>query len=97
MPASIRTTCHDGTLRIELAGPLDYRLASGLFSRLLASRCNARELILDLTAVDAFRDSGLAALRLLRHRARQAGKQLTVIGDRSGQGAGSLAPALYRH
>jgi len=82
MPPSIRTSHHGATLTIELGGPLDHRLASGLFSRLLAADSRAKEVILDLSAIDCVRDSGIAALRLLRHRAHQAGKHLTVVHHR---------------
>lgn len=54
------------------------RPASGV-NRLLASNSGADKLILDVRDVDSVRDSGLAALRLLRHRAHQAGKRLTVV------------------
>ena len=80
-PPCIRTSHRGATVTVTLAGPLDHRLASGLFSRLLASSSHARELLLDLTNAECPRDSGLAALRLLRHRAQEAGKLLTVVGQ----------------
>ena len=79
MPPNILTSHRGRTLAVRLTGPLDRRLASGLFSRLLAAQSGYDELVVDLTGVDEVHDTGLAALRLLRNRARSAGKRLTVI------------------
>ena len=79
MPPNILTSHRGRILAVRLTGPLDRRLASGLFSRLLAAQSGYDELVVDLTGVDEVHDTGLAALRLLRNRARSAGKRLTVI------------------
>jgi ABC-type transporter Mla MlaB component len=79
MPPNILTSHRGRTLAVRLTGPLDRRLASGLFSRLLSAQSGYDELVVDLTGVDEVHDTGLAALRLLRNRARSAGKRLTVI------------------
>lgn len=79
MPSCIRTSRQGTSLTVVMAGSLDHRLASSHFSRLLASSSETDELILDVSGVDSIRDSGLAALCLLRRRAHQAGKRLTVV------------------
>ena len=79
MRPSLRTSRHGGSFTVALTGPLDQRIASSHFSRLLASNSKADELILDVTDVDSIHDTGIAALRLLRHRADEAGKRLTVV------------------
>jgi anti-anti-sigma regulatory factor len=62
-----------------LSGPLDRRIASSLFSRFLSAKSRYDDLIVDITGVSEVSDAGLAALRLLRTRARQAGKRLAVV------------------
>lgn len=104
MPPNLQTTRRGNTFTVVLAGPLDERLASGHFSRLLASSSGADELILDVRDVDSVRDSGLAALRLLRHRAHQAGKRLTVVthdsaaqGERTAREGAAIEPGRDVH
>jgi ABC-type transporter Mla MlaB component len=79
MPPNVLTSPRGATLNVRVTGPLDRRLASALFSRLLSAQSGYDELVIDLTGVDEVHDTGLAALRLLRNRARSAGKRLTVI------------------
>lgn len=79
MPPNVLTSHRGRTLDIRVTGPLDRRLASALFSRFLSAQSGYDELVLDLTDVEEVHDTGLAALRLLRDRARSAGKRLTVI------------------
>jgi ABC-type transporter Mla MlaB component len=79
MPANIHTSTRGNTLTVRLSGPLDRRIASSLFSRFLLARSRYDELVIDLTGVDEVCDAGLAALWLLRSRARQAGKRLSVV------------------
>lgn len=79
MPPNILTSHRGRTLAVRLTGPLDRRLASAFFSRLLSAQAGYDELIVDVTAVEEVQDTGIAALRLLRHRAREAGKRLTII------------------
>jgi len=79
MPPNVLTSTRGSTLTVRLTGPLDRRLASSLFSRLLAAQSGYNDLVLDLTRVEEVHDTGLAALRLLRNRAREAGKRLTII------------------
>ena len=81
MPPNIHTSTHGNTLTVRLSGPLDRRIASSLFSRFLSARSRYDDLIVDITDVDEVSDAGLAALRLLRTRARQAGKRLAVVGS----------------
>ena len=80
MPANIHTSARGNTLTVRVSGPLDRRIASSLFSRFLLAKSRYDELVIDLTGVDEVYDAGLAALRLLRTRARQAGKRLAVVG-----------------
>lgn len=80
MPANIRTSTRGNTLTVRLSGPLDRRIASSLFSRFLLARSRYDEVVIDLAGVDEVYDAGLAALWLLRSRARQAGKRLSVVG-----------------
>ena len=80
MPANIHTSTRGNTLTVRVSGPLDHRIASSLFSRFLLAKSRYDELVIDLTGVDEVYDAGLAALRLLRTRARQAGKRLAVVG-----------------
>jgi len=80
MPANIHTSTRGNTLRVRVSGPLDPRIASSRFSRFLLARSRYDELISDLTGVDEVYDAGLAVLWLLRSRARQAGKRLSVVG-----------------
>jgi anti-anti-sigma regulatory factor len=80
MPANVHTSTRGNTLTVRVSGPLDRRIASSLFSRFLVAKSRYDDLIVDLTEVDAVYDAGLAALRLLRKRARQAGKRLAVVG-----------------
>ena len=80
MPANIHTNTRGNTLTVRVSGPLDRRIASSLFSRFLLAKSRYDELVIDLTGVDEVYDAGLAALRLLRTRARQAGKRLAVVG-----------------
>jgi ABC-type transporter Mla MlaB component len=79
MPANIHTSTRGNTLTVRVSGPLDRRIASSLFSRFLLARSRYDELVIDLTGVDEVYDAGLAALWLLRSRARQAGKRLYVV------------------
>lgn len=79
MPPNIHTSTHGSTLTVRLSGPLDRRIASSLFSRFLSAKSRYDALIVDLTEVDEVDDAGLAALRLLRTRAREAGKRLAVV------------------
>jgi anti-anti-sigma regulatory factor len=78
--ANIYTSTRGNTLTVRVSGPLDRRIASSLFSRFLMAKSRYDELVIDLTGVDEVYDAGLAALRLLRTRARQAGKRLAVVG-----------------
>ena len=80
MPANIHTSTRGNTLTVRVSGPLDRRIASSLFSRFLLARSRYDELVIDLTGVDEVHGAGLAALRLFRNRARQAGKRLAVVG-----------------
>lgn len=80
MPANIHTSTRGNTLTVRVSGPLDRRIASSLFSRFLLAKSRYDELVIDLAGVDEVYDAGLAALRLLRTRARQAGKRLAVVG-----------------
>lgn len=80
MPPNIHTSTRGSTLTVKVSGPLDRRIASSLFSRFLSAKSRYDELIVDLAGVDEVHDAGLAALRLLRTRARQAGKRLAVVG-----------------
>jgi len=80
VPANIHTSTRGNTLTVRVSGPLDRRIASSLFSRFLLAKSRYDELVIDLTGVDEVYDAGLAALRLLRTRARQAGKRLAVVG-----------------
>jgi len=80
VPANIHTSARGNTLTVRVSGPLDRRIASSLFSRFLSAKSRYDELVIDLTGVDQVYDAGLAALRLLRTRARQAGKRLAVVG-----------------
>jgi anti-anti-sigma regulatory factor len=80
MPANIHTSTRGNTLTVRVSGPLDRRIASSLFSRFLLAKSRYDELVIDLSGVDEVYDAGLAALRLLRTRARQAGKRLAVVG-----------------
>jgi anti-anti-sigma regulatory factor len=79
MPPNIHTSTQGSTLTVRLSGPLDRRIASSLFSRFLSAKSRYDDLIVDITGVDEVSDAGLAALRLLRTRARQAGKRLAVV------------------
>jgi ABC-type transporter Mla MlaB component len=79
MPPNILTSHRGRTLDIRVTGPLDRRLASALFSRFLSAQSGYDELVLDLTDVEEVHDTGIAALRLLRNRAREAGKRLTIL------------------
>lgn len=79
MPPNLLTSHRGRTLAVRVTGPLDRRLASVLFSRFLSAQSGYDEVIIDLTDVDEVHDTGLAALRLLRNRARDAGKRLTII------------------
>lgn len=79
MPANIHTRTRGNTLTVRVSGPLDRRIASSLFSRFLLAKSRYDELVIDLTDVDEIHDAGLAALWLLRSRARQAGKRLSVV------------------
>ena len=80
MPPNIHTSTRGSTLTVKVSGPLNRRIASSLFSRFLSAKSRYDELIVDLAGVDEVHDAGLAALRLLRTRARQAGKRLAVVG-----------------
>lgn len=80
MPPNIHTITRGSTLTVKVSGPLDRRIASSLFSRFLSAKSRYDELIVDLAGVDEVHDAGLAALRLLRTRAPQAGKRLAVVG-----------------
>ena len=80
MPANIHTSTRGNTLTVRVSGPLDRRIASSLFSRFLLAKSRYDELVIDLAGVDEVTDAGLAALRLFRTRARQAGKRLAVVG-----------------
>jgi anti-anti-sigma regulatory factor len=79
MPANIHTSTRGNTLTVRVSGPLDRRIASSFFTRFLSAKSRYDELIIDLTGVDEVYDAGLAALRLLRTRAREAGKRLAVV------------------
>ena len=61
MPPNILTSHRGRTLAIRLTGPLDRRLASGLFSRFLSAQSGYDELVVDLTGIDEVHDTGLAA------------------------------------
>lgn len=95
MTANIQTSACGATLTVRLTGPLDQRIASSFFNRFLAARSRFDELIVDLTGIDAVYDAGLAALRLLRTRARQAGKRLAVVRC-NGEGCRVFARAGWR-
>jgi anti-anti-sigma regulatory factor len=98
MPANIHTSTRGNTLTVRVSGPLDRRIASSLFSRFLLARSRYDELVIDLTGVDEVYDAGLAALWLLRSRARQAGKQLFVVDSyKEGCIAHSATPSDERH
>jgi ABC-type transporter Mla MlaB component len=93
MPANIHTSTRGNTLTVRVSGPLDHRIASSLFSRFLSAKSTYDKLIIDLTGVDEVFDAGLAALRLLRNRAREAGKRLAVVSWRR-EGVLAHPPAL---
>ena len=98
MPANIHTSTRGNTLTVRVSGPLDRRIASSLFSRFLLARSRYDELVIDLTDVDEVYDAGLAALRLLRSRARQAGKRLSVVDSYKGDCiAHSATPSDEEH
>lgn len=80
MQANVQISTRGNTLTVKVSGPLDRRIASSLFSRSLSAKSRYDELIIDLSSVDEVYDTGLAALRLVRNRARQAGKRLALVG-----------------
>jgi ABC-type transporter Mla MlaB component len=98
VPANIHTSTRGNTLTVRVSGPLDRRIASSLFSRFLLARSRYDGLVIDLTGVDEVYDAGLAALWLLRSRARRAGKRLSVVDSYKGDCiAHSATPSDEEH
>jgi anti-sigma B factor antagonist len=74
-----------GVVRIALSGDLDVSTAESVEGRLMELEVGAAErVILDLRGLDFIDSTGLSLLINADRRARQAGRQLTIV---SGTGA----------
>jgi len=79
MPVQIRTALRDDKVTVGVQGSLDLSLASAVLNRVFGAEASPREVILDLGEVDTVFESGLAALLVLKRRAKQAGRRLHIV------------------